>query len=44
MFTDKIHVMRKSGSWNRSELIGLFNQMIPEFNHMEKGKFLDGKM
>jgi hypothetical protein len=25
-------------------LIDLFNQMIPEFNHKETRKFLDGRM
>jgi FlaA1/EpsC-like NDP-sugar epimerase len=43
-FTQSIRSMRKSGSWTRSELITLFNNMIPEFNHKETGKFLDGKM
>jgi hypothetical protein len=36
--------MRKSGKWNRLELIDLVNFMIPEFNHKETGKFLDGRM
>ena len=36
--------MRKVGCWNRSQLIDLFNYMIPNFNHKETGKFLDGKM
>ena len=44
MFADRIGMIRKSSNWNRSELIELFNQMIPEFQHKETGKFLDGKM
>jgi FlaA1/EpsC-like NDP-sugar epimerase len=44
LFTETIHIMRKSGTWNRLELIGLFNHMIPEFNHKETGRFLDGRM
>jgi FlaA1/EpsC-like NDP-sugar epimerase len=43
-FTDTIHTLRQKGMWSRSELIELFNSMIPEFNHKETGKFLDGKM
>jgi FlaA1/EpsC-like NDP-sugar epimerase len=44
MFADRIGLIRKSSNWNRYELIELFNQMIPEFQHKETGKFLDGKM
>jgi FlaA1/EpsC-like NDP-sugar epimerase len=44
LFTETIHDMRTSGMWTRPELIDLFNRMIPEFNHKETGKFLDGRM
>ncbi|MCR5341942.1 MAG: UDP-N-acetylglucosamine 4,6-dehydratase [Butyrivibrio sp.] len=44
MFSDAIAKMRSRGSWDRAELIGLFNEMIPNFNHKETGKFLDGRM
>ncbi|GHV42956.1 UDP-N-acetylglucosamine 4,6-dehydratase [Spirochaetia bacterium] len=43
-FTDTVQSLRKKGEWTRSELIELFNVMIPEFNHKETGKFLDGRM
>ncbi len=43
-FERAIEVFKKRGSWSRSDLIGLFNDTIPEFNHMETGKFLDGRM
>jgi FlaA1/EpsC-like NDP-sugar epimerase len=43
-FTRTIHEMRQKAIWSRSELTDLFNRMIPEFNHKETGKFLDGKM
>jgi len=43
-FTDSIGRMKKKGVWSRSDLIDLFNQTIPNFNHMETGKFLDGRM
>lgn len=43
-FTSRIQDMRKRGFWERGELIDLFNEMIPEFNHKETGKFLDGRM
>ena len=44
LFTDTIKSLRKKGIWTRSELVALFNDMIPEFNHKETGKFLDGRM
>ena len=43
-FTSTIDSMRKKGDWSRGELIDLFNKMIPNFNHKETGKFLDGRM
>ncbi len=44
MFTKSIEDMRKAGTWERGQLIDLFNEMIPEFNHKETGKFLDSRM
>lgn len=43
-FTSTIADLRRSGRWTRTRLIDLFNDMIPEFNHKETGKFLDGRM
>lgn len=43
-FTDTIIRLKSKGAWERGELIDLFNEMIPEFNHKETGKFLDGRM
>ncbi len=43
-FTETISSLRSNGTWTRGELIDLFNFMIPEFNHKETGKFLDGRM
>jgi FlaA1/EpsC-like NDP-sugar epimerase len=44
LFVQRISALRKAGTWNRTQLIDLFNAMLPEFNHKETGKFLDGKM
>lgn len=44
MFTSRIQQLRAGEAWSRGEFIDLFNQMIPEFNHRETGKFLDGRM
>jgi FlaA1/EpsC-like NDP-sugar epimerase len=43
-FTETIHVLRRKGKWSRAELIDLFNEILPEFNHRETEKFLDGRM
>jgi FlaA1/EpsC-like NDP-sugar epimerase len=43
-FESAIAAMRKRGSWTRGELVELFNETIPEFQHKETGKFLDGRM
>ncbi len=43
-FERSIHEMRNRGCWDRRELVDLFNATIPEFHHLETGKFLDGRM
>ena len=43
-FTKQIKALKDRGHWERDELIALFNEMIPNFNHKETGKFLDGRM
>lgn len=42
----KLHIygLRRSGLWLKQDLVKLFNNMIPDFQHMEKEKNLDGKM
>ncbi len=44
MFTDTIAKLRSTGAWTRGDLVGLFNEMLPEFHHKETGKFLDSRM
>ena len=43
-FCKTIAACKQKGEWSRGELIDLFNYMIPNFNHKETGKFLDGRM
>lgn len=43
-FEKTIMELRKSGAWQKRELIELFNSVIPNFNHKETGKYLDSKM
>jgi FlaA1/EpsC-like NDP-sugar epimerase len=43
-FSDSIGTMRKKGRWEKEEIVDLFHKMIPDFGHLETGKYLDGKM
>lgn len=43
-FERRVIELRRSGRWVRNDLIDLFNDTIPEFNHLETGKYLDGRM
>ena len=43
-FVAEIEKLRSQGVWEKDELVRLFQQLIPEFNHIETGKYLDEKM
>lgn len=43
-FTKTIEQFKGNRKWSKSELVDLFHQMIPDFGHQEKGKYLDAKM
>lgn len=43
-FLAEIDGLRTAGRWNKADIVSLFNQMIPDFNHIETGKYLDGRM
>jgi hypothetical protein len=43
-FLDEIDRLRRSGTWDKSQIVDLFEGMIPEFEHAETGKYLDQKM
>ena len=43
-FTQEIGKLKQQGSWSKDEIVKLFTVMVPEFEHMETGKYLDGKM
>lgn len=44
MFELAIEKMKTKGTWSKAEMVALFNQIIPNFGHEEKGKYLDSKM
>jgi FlaA1/EpsC-like NDP-sugar epimerase len=43
-FLEEIARMRAAGKWTKPELVALFHEMIPEFDHNELNKNLDGRM
>lgn len=43
-FEKSIYTMKSNGLWNKEDLVDIFVKTLPLFNHIEKGKFLDGKM
>jgi len=43
-FLFKVNQLRSSKVWSKTDLMALFNEIIPCFDHKEVGKYLDGKM
>jgi len=43
-FLATIDQIRSGPTWDKPELVALFNAMIPEFQHKETGKYLDSRM
>jgi FlaA1/EpsC-like NDP-sugar epimerase len=43
-FLSKINEIKSSKRWDKEELVSLFDEMLPGFDHKEVGKYLDGKM
>lgn len=43
-FASSIDKMKQNRNWTKKELVDLFFEMIPNFDYIEKGKYLDAKM
>jgi FlaA1/EpsC-like NDP-sugar epimerase len=43
-FLAEITRIRAAATWDKPEIVALFNAMIPEFDHKETGRYLDGRM
>jgi len=43
-FLREIERIRTQETWDKPEIVKLFNEMIPEFRHKETGKYLDSRM
>lgn len=43
-FTHAIRSLQENKSWTKLNIVDLFHYMLPDFEHKETGKYLDGKM
>mgnify|MGYP005846969231 CR=1 FL=1 len=43
-FLNRIDQMKENLSWNKSDLVDLFLELLPGFDHKKTGKYLDSKM
>ncbi len=43
-FLERINVLMQNGKWTKEEVVSLFNEVLPDFQHLETGKYLDSKM
>jgi len=43
-FLKVIHELRAKTTWEKAPIVDLFNEIIPDFDHKETGKYLDGRM
>ena len=43
-FEQSINGLKKKREWSKDQIVELFFKMIPDFDHKETGKYLDGKM
>ena len=44
LFSNTIKEMKQAKKWNKEQLVDLFFKIIPDFGHIETGKYLDSKM
>ena len=43
-FEHGVNVLRAQGRWDKAQLVELFFEMLPDFGHLETGKYLDQRM
>lgn len=43
-FEERIQTMRDDLDWTKIDIVQLFHEMLPSFDHKETGKYLDSKM
>ena len=43
-FLESLRILRSRGNWEKAEIVALFKQLLPYFDHKETGKYLDERM
>lgn len=43
-FSESIEALKSKGVWSKKEIVDLFKEILPDFDHVEVGKNLDAKM
>ena len=43
-FESNFESLRQRSNWNKMDLVELFHDLLPDFAHLEKGKYLDQRM
>lgn len=43
-FDKSIASLKEQGYWNKETIVGIFREILPDFEHIEKGKSLENKM
>ena len=43
-FLSTVANLRDKAIWEKEPIVDLFKKMLPEFQHVETGKYLDGRM
>lgn len=43
-FKDGVALLRNRSTWTKADIVELFFEMLPDFAHMETGKYLDQRM
>jgi len=43
-FKEGVALLRSRAAWSKSDIVELFFEMLPDFAHMETGKYLDQRM
>ena len=44
LFIDTVKEIKSKKQWIKKDIVELFDQIIPNFNHVETNKYLDDKM
>lgn len=43
-FLSEVNYLLEKKQWSKTDLVNLFNELLPAFDHKETGKYLDAKM